>query len=404
LKVSDASLAPDETHKFAKACTEFLKDNENDYYKLSTILKEMIKGIRLVPLNPLLKLVRIRSFNLFLTTAYDEFLSNVVKKLRVVSTKSLSHNIKQRVFQLLNAELFNSLENSQCTLIYSLFGSFEKNLKPAYTEMDILDTILDFYRDMEVDIRNNLFQKMRNSSMLFIGCDYEDWLYRFFIRVISNKPHQYSSTKGNYIFVADNFRENSKLSKFLMDSGTQIFYSNNRGNNFVGILFEKMAERYPEEIISISDFPKLVFISFEGSNRQAALKLFSQLKKDGIMVWLDEEKFKPGDRLHSTIVEELDKCSIFIPLVSRESSEFQMDDGRVKYHLFEWERAYSNIKSGNNRQTIIPVKIDDSGWVYDKFKDFHHFQIAKGDPNLAPREYERLLSSIRQFTSDVNNY
>ncbi|MCP5053146.1 MAG: hypothetical protein GY940_38620, partial [bacterium] len=60
-------------------------------------------------------------------------------------------------------------------------------MQPAYTEKDILETIVEFQADMKDNRENNLFQQLESRSLLFMGCGYDDWLFRFFIRTVANE-------------------------------------------------------------------------------------------------------------------------------------------------------------------------------------------------------------------------
>jgi hypothetical protein len=130
------------------------------------------------------------------------------------------------------------------------------------------------------------------------------------------------------------------------------------------------------------------------------MKLVSNLRADGIDVWLDEHEFKGGDLVDETIIKAINKCTVFIPLISQNSQKIQTDDGRLKYHLQEWEQAYSNKISRDKDINIIPVKIDDSGWLYDKFKGFFHLKIPDGNRE---GEYDKLKNNLLEIQTKPGN-
>ena len=70
-----ATLPPEETHKFAKACFGFLEKNNGNYLDLSKFLRAKLEGVHLAPAGPLWKLARIKSFNVFINTVYDDSLA-----------------------------------------------------------------------------------------------------------------------------------------------------------------------------------------------------------------------------------------------------------------------------------------------------------------------------------------
>jgi len=122
----------------------------------------------------------------------------------------------------------------------------------------------------------------------------------------------------------------------------------------------------------------LVFISFSGQDRDAALQLTSALRKDGINVWLDEKQIKAGDDFTKKITEAIYNSTVFIPLISNESRIIYKPDNAIPYHSREWEFAYDLSKSEQTKKYIFPVVIDASKWTYDNFKDYFHLHIPGG--------------------------
>ena len=392
-KECDCPLTPGENHRFAKASLAFLKKTNNNYLQLLNFLLDSLKGARLVPVNPLWKLARIKSFAIFMTTAYDDFLLNTIKTVRDTPTDVLSYSIREKKLTQLNEGLFDRTWNSKFTMVYHLFGNMKQSIAPAYTEKDILETLLEFHKDME------RFLLFKEKSFLFMGCGFDDWLYRFFIRIISNKYYGSAGYEPTHIYVADDFSNYKKdpsqeLTRFLRDYKTNVFYTGG-GSDFVDLLFEKIEKAYPEEIIPQSDFPAVVFLSFADGDRDAARRLAAHLREDGIHVWLDEVALKPGDIVDETILKAIDQCRVFIPLISKNSRRIVSGDARVKYHIREWEWAYSRNLSGKDI-TILPVKLDDDAWMYETFVNSFFFRIPGGDRG---RDYEKLVQHLSKFQS-----
>jgi len=399
----NAELKPDENHKFAKACFEFLKKYDQNYLKLSDFLKEKLDSIQLVHDNSLKKLARIKKFNIFINTAYDNFLIDTIRAVRTVPTEVLYYTARDKEFGRMESNLFNSLKNSQCTVVYQIFGNMNKNIASAFTERDILETIMQFNKDTISEAQvNRLFWKLEKSSLLFIGCGFDDWLFRFFIRTVASESYESLYRSQNYNFVGDVFRNkrdpDKELPRFLKNHKAEIFHSSG-GSDFVDLLFEKVEGDSHEEIIHSNEFPCAVLISFEGTDRDKAKNLVENLKEDGINVWFDEIRAKGGDEVDKTIFAAIDNCTVFISLISEHSRQIQTDKGKLKYHIREWERAYGNMITHKN-VTIIPVIIDDTKWMYDKFEPLFHLKISGGG---RVGNYEKLrdqLKGIRKENQD----
>lgn len=390
-----------ENHKFAKACLEFLNENDNDYVGLSIFLKKALKGVKLVRDSSLLKLARIKNFNIFINTAYDDILLQTIKTARDIPTEAFHYTKKEKDLDLLDRDLFASLRDFQSALVYNIFGNMKGCLEPAYTEKDTLETIVEFQKDMVAFRAHNLFKKLESSSLLFLGCGYNDWLFRFFIRTTANRPYEFHNDNQTCNFVGDACFDSNKypfeeLPKFLKNYRTEIFHSFDC-TDFVDLLFSMIEKDSQDQITQPIDFPGNVFISFEGADRAVARLLAENLRKDGIDVWLDETKFKAGDAVDKKIYKAIDRCPFFIPLIS-ENSKKLTDKGKTKYHIQEWLRAHSN-KESNGKLRIIPVKIDDTKWIYDSFEGLFYYKIPGGERT---GEYDKLLKNLKEFIQKQN--
>jgi hypothetical protein len=400
LDACGSSVKPAVSHRFEKACFEFLKKNNYYHPGLSKFLKKTLEGVHLIHPNPLWKLTRIKNFNLFINTTRDNLLTNTIKTVRRIPTNTLYYTKGNKKAGIITGDLYDCLESSACTLVYQLFGNINKIFSPAFTEKDIMEALIEFHRDMVSAPQNNeLFLKLKSSSLLFIGCEFDDWLFRFLIHILAEESKQFPK------FTVDNFANNDglfrELPQFLENNGVGIFCSSG-DTDFVDMLFKRVEKDFPEGIIQPSDFPGEVFISFEGKDRSGARRLADNLRNDGVDVWLDENKFRGGDDVDEKIIKAIDRCPVFIPLISRNSKKIQANKGVEKYHVREWNWAYKNLKSGDKdkKVKIIPVVIDNTDWKYPAFKGIYHFNIPSGD---RVGEYEKLkdqLKKIQQITQD----
>lgn len=388
--------------KFSRTAAEFLKRDKN-YLKLSKFLTAIVKGEKPAVANPLWKLARVKAFRIFINTAYDDFLVNTIKAVRGSPIEALSYTLREKKLNKLDEDLFEKLEESKTTLVYNLYGDLRSRIDSAFTEKDILETIVEFQKDMKANPENSLFQELEGSSLLFMGCGYDDWLARFFIRTIANDPYRSPKDPYKCLFVADDLLANKKdpyhdLPRFLKDHESEVFYTPDV-KDFVDTLFAKLEAEFPEEIIPETDFPGFVFISFHGANRAAAARLAANLREDGIDVWLDEKKFEPGDQVDDTIAKAIGKCPAFIPLISKETQNLQGDGGVLKYHCREWEWAFGNMKAGHNPGHIIPVNIDGTDWIYDKFAGLFYVTVRGGEREGG---YEELKSKLLNMQRGID--
>jgi hypothetical protein len=386
----------DGSPSFAAVVFRYLEKNPDDYLGVNDFLVEHLKTVKPVPQGPLWKLARVKSFPLFITTTHDEFLEQVLAGVRDYPFSAVYYTVLDKRKHGLNPQLFQELKEGKRSLVYHIYGSAVHSVTPSYTEKDILETIVSLQKDMEMEPESPFFQELKTSSLLFIGCGYDDWLFRFFIRTMTNKAYNRISDPQGRSFIGDDFEtfHCGGLCDFLKAHAAEVYYS--PGNTgFVDQLFQRMSQRFPGKIIEPGMFPRLVFISFHGADRGAAKRLAENLRADGISVWLDERELKPGDTVDDEISRAISRCAVFIPIVSKNAQQLQPDDGRsVKYHIREWEWGFGQYTQGQNPRRIMPVKIDDTPWMYRSFEKLIYLSIPGGE-RLG--EYEKLRIRLREM-------
>lgn len=391
-------------HKFARAAFLFLKKNESDNFmatkRLKQFLIDTLENVRLSKDNPLLKLSRITPFNIFINTTYDIFFPQILQATRRHKCKYLNYTLNDKKLHLLDDELFDAIDADNCTLVYNIYGNLRERINSAFTEGDILETIVSFMNDMENDSSGNcLFTRLKNHSVLFMGCGYDDWLFRFFIRTISNKPFSLTNFDSRVLkFVGDAIDKDNttyhNLSDFLIKYNSKLIYSPN-GKSFVDTLFKKFEKQFPKKILPVSEFPETAFISFNGENRETVFQLADRLKADGINVWVDKI-IEPGDEIDNVIINAMIRCTVFIPIISKEAEKL-LEGEKIKYHYQEWQwlKLY-NKTDGNITKMIIPVIIDDTTWMHEDFKKLAYINLFAGKDEQYDKLKNRLLELRQQ--------
>jgi hypothetical protein len=386
----------EETPSFAAVVFRYLEKNNDNCRGVNDFLGEQFKKVYPVPEGPLWKLARVTSFPLFITTTHDEFLEQVLAGVRDYPTRAVHYTVSDRRKHGLAEEFFHALKEGKRSLVYHIYGSAVHSVMPSYTEKDILETIVTLQKDMEMEPGNPFFQELKTGSLLFIGCGYDDWLFRFFIRAMTNKAYNRSSDPQGRSFIGDDFEtfHCGGLCDFLKAHAAEVFFTPG-STGFVDQLFRRLEERFPGKIIEPGRFPRQAFISFHGKDREAARRLAENLRADGISVWLDEGELKGGDLVDEEISRAISRCAVFIPMVSRNAQQFLPGDGRgVTYHIREWEWAYGQNKRDQNPHCIIPVKIDDTPWMYRSFENLIYLSVPGGERQGG---YEKLRNRLREM-------
>ncbi len=407
--------------KFAEAAFQFLevkrKNKNGDIIFAASELKEFLKNTLatvepLIHDEPFFELARVKSFKIFINTSYDNFLFHALKSVRNHPThpcENRFYDSNEKTLRKLDVPLFDMLDNSNGALVYNIFGSIQDSVDCAFTETDIIETLTAFFSLLEQNSNNPLSQRLKSSHLVFLGCDYDDWLYRFFIRFFSQRffriptPNA-SPTYWKYVSnVINDKKKEAPLSpylvQFLRRYDSQVLHHNS-SEDFVHNLFEGLEHGFPGVILPVEEFSRTAFISFPGENRDIAIRLEKQLKSDGIHVWVDEEEMKPGDEIGFKIKNAIKAAPVFIPLISKESIIFhpivdnKIDTTRERYHYQEWKWAILlQDLTPPSKKTFIPVIIDKTEFKYDGFGDPCYVSIPGGEGG----QYEQLKNRLLEI-------
>lgn len=423
LKASGKKTIPDEYTNFAQACNYYFEEKHANYQKLIELLEGELDRVELVSHAALSKLAEIGAFNVFFTTTYDRFLSSLIARKGNTRVESLSFTLSQKRQSKVSDELFSSIKNNDCSLIYHLLGKIEDNVTPAFYGKETLETVMAFQRNLEVNYDLNLLRLVEGCSFLFIGCGYDELLFQSFIRCFAKQPNRISENSSPHLFIGGHINGLDNPLPILPDPILKNYNVEAieacSVEAFIDCLYERLGRRCRELIIdsenSLDSFriPECLqqsqkddmeyspdaFISFHGGNRKAAERLVDNLINDGIKVWYDEIDLEPGDDVDEIIEIKINECPVFIPLISEKSQKLS-ENGDLRYHCKEWEQAYSNQKAGQNPQKILPVVIDKTDWKYERFKRLFHTKIPHGRKG---KGYDRVLDKLLKIKKGREN-
>ena len=190
--------------------------------------------------------------------------------------------------------------------IFNLFGkmSFEM-INAAQGETELIEFLhVLASREKHIPYSDILKKIVKGKSLLFIGCDYGDWLFRFFIRIISNKSYLDRSARSMFI-----------LPHKHLDKGFTNFLSNHQNINIIEEThslecINKFAadlryETNRDDIRNNIRYEGKVFISFSGKNRDQAILVRNCLTAEGVEVWFDNDDMRSGDQYGKVISNSL---------------------------------------------------------------------------------------------------
>ncbi len=392
VKVFKLSLRPPEAGNLNQVVSALVAQGCKKGYIYSTI-NSIFQKAALEPPESIVKLARIRHFTFFVTTNYDTMLSDAVNRER---HGGAARTVLYAYSPSRGTDLPDDLNWKAQTSVFHLMGKHAPTPDYALTEEDLLEYI---YAMTAESRPNRLFDHLRSMNLLFLGCNYPDWLSRFFIRLL--KAEKLSVSRDRTEIVADEtVLKDTGLVQFLraFSQGTEI-YTEGSTNAFIDTLYEKWFERNGEERTAPQPAPVpaagpgemlqySVFISYASEDKAAALRLRDHLEKAGLDVWLDESQLEAGDDYNNKIRRNIKKCSVFIPLISQATE--QRTEG---FFRREWYYAIDRLRERTGSSSFIfPAVIDSldfySERVPEEFRALHWTRVPDGNP---PPEFAEII-------------
>jgi len=331
------------------------------------------------PAEALRNLATIDAFQLLLTTGLDPLLANTLRTVRGVepAISAFTADAKEK-------DLPAAWRGAPIT-VYHLFGAASSpGTNFAVTEEDTLEGLLALK-----EYSPNLFELtdvLKKSHLLLLGCRYPDWLARMFLRIARGR--RLGVTRDETELVAGDAPPEMPLVRFLerFSAGTEVLPVTS--GQLIGELAAVWrANRPPPPAIETTFPPQSIFLSYANDDAAAARALTDALRNRGLTVWLDKgetpDALKPGDSFDRRIREQIAKCQLFVPVLSRRAAV------RVEgYFRTEWGLAVQRQAGiAEDVPFLVPVRIDDVSYdessIPQVLRDKHWVEMPGGEANEA---------------------
>lgn len=355
----------------------------------------------LEPPPALLKLAEISAFKLFVTTTFDPLLELAIDRVHYggkPKTQVLSYSPQNA------ADLPSELGKLEVKTVFHLLGRL--SVVPDYAVTD--EDLLEFVHALQSRTKRPemLFDEFGRQRLLIIGSGFPNWLARFFLRATSGER---LSVAGGKSFVADAMVSgDDNLRGFLQQfcSRTQIF-DGSGPVEFVEELHARWTERHPPGAAveqpaedgtdqgAIKIERGAVFLSYASEDREKILIIRGALEKVGVDVWFDKEALQSGDNFAEVISAYIERCSLFLPVLSRSTLT-----GERRFFRQEWSQADRLAdRVAPNEKFIIPIAIDDTPPEHDaiprRFRDLD-WEFAP-DGIVSPKFVATVQKLVRRF-------
>lgn len=311
----------------------------------------------------LVKLAEIRSFNLFVTTSFDPFLAHAINQVRYggqEKTLVLEFSLGS------SNDLPSTLERLERATVFHLFGKLTAVPEYAVTDEDILEFMHSLQsRSSQPGL---LFDALIEQNLVAIGCPMSDWLGRFFVRLGKKDRLIISSGKTDFL-AGDQLQSETKLADFLQHFSRRTLVFPMTSIEFINELYRRWVELQPMDLKATKSNDSknkesermqqgAVFLSYASEDRPTVYLIREALEQAGIDVWLDRnpDALRAGDDFEEMIKANIDRCSLFIPVISQHTLT-----PSPRFFRNEWNHAQDlALRYPDNRRFIIPVVIDDT--------------------------------------------
>ena len=334
---------------------------------------------------PLLQLAAIRPLQLFVSTTFDGSLARALNQTRFggqAKTRVLAHAPN-------DMEDLPDLKGLGAPVVYHLLGRLSAT--PAYVVTE--EDLVEFFHSLQSDTRRpvQLFDELSSRSLLLLGTRFSGWLTSFLMRM-SKRQRLSADDKTDY--VADQVvRDDPGLVLFLerFSSATEI-YREGGAVAFVDELHRRWTAAHPHDNAAAPVSPSAerhhnleggaVFLSYASADWPAVEKLKNALEEAGVDVFFDRDQLKSGDDWEGKLRRNIHLCSLFVPVISRQTLTADRRFFRVEWNLALEEAQMASFSS--EEAFLLPVVIDDTPIDHQalpaKFRTIQCRSLPGGDP------------------------
>lgn len=332
------------------------------YRPINELLKALLSAPAETALQPLRNLASVGAFRLFVTTTPDDLLARAIDAERHGGMAKTEHIVFAP--KLASGTLSDLPEvcSSGYTAVCYLFGKVSPS--PFVFAIHDEDT-LEFIHNLQINAGSGmkvLFSELRTQNLLLIGCNFTDWLSRFFIR-LSNTQRLADNRSKREFLIEESTEGSGSLTLFLERFSPDTWVLPGSAREFVAELARRWQERHPrsaprpEGTEAVPTRPRTddtIFLSYSRTDLVAARRLFAGLQDIGADVaWFDKSELKPGDGWEEKIRNAINGCYLFLPLVSGTTET--REEG---FFREEWTLASERARRIQGRKFIIPVVVD----------------------------------------------
>jgi len=363
---------------------------ESVHYAIRDVIRShSVAGQSPVP-EPIRQLAQITGFRLYVTLTPDDLLAQALKTRSVVN--EIIHSPNQPTSDAKDLPCGWKPQPDEVQLMY-MFGKSSSSPLFAIHDEDMLEYAHNVISHGK-QVPRVFFEELQERDLLLVGCNFPDWLTRFFLRA-TNPPQKRLSEKVSRAWLVGPLppeESDTPLTCFLQRYTLQTeILSQSSPQEFVAELYRRWMAQYGGAAQAVDPTMETapprgtaIFISYSrATDGNYAKLLYDSMLSQGLSeseLWYDRRTIEPGQDYERKILDGIQRCKYFLPLVSRAA------DGRREAFVFrEWGEATDRTRKMNG-EFILPVIVDDecrpsvysSRWVDAWRQDHIDFGHAPG--------------------------
>ena len=142
-----------------------------------------------------------------------------------------------------------------------------------------------------------------------------------------------------------------------------------------------------------------VFLSYASEDLPQAQRIREDLERAGVDVWFDKADLERGDEYELKIKRNIEKCSLFVPVISRNCLT-----PKRRFFRIEWSHAQSvALQVPPSMQFILPVAVDDTSpdepFLPEKWSRLHWQRLER---RQTTPEFVETIRRLYQGLSEVH--
>lgn len=385
-------------------------ENPNLISDISQVLeskKDLWKRQAIEMLDPCLRLLlESKCFRLIITTAYDPILEYALRTIwgnNIVVKNILDERVGERDIRREDNKKSEFYDITP-TLFYA-FGKAKNGVKSDYAIDDDLK-VITISSWLGINKPKQLLQYIERKDILAIGCDFENWVFRFLWYILGQRPDMpyNDKKKGSVAIMLSTDISDAEKTKDFFDKKNIAYYYNSR--LFMGLLAPELV---PESVPQDGD----IFISYASEDFPTARKIYDYLKNQRQSVWFDI-RLKAGDRYGEYIKKGIRQSNVFMPILSNQTMKDieEIKTGRRKeprYYMREWEMAQEHFSEAQNNLSmfvVIPIIIEDYSPSDNTYHNLTYFPdcIHGSSVYYSSREHVSLDDLMKVINQHINDW